>query len=275
MAAQTSGNDQKRFDWPRFWVEHGGVVDLSDGGYLSDPKYLLSRSKSLSPPSGLIWTRCPQFISAELILDLKTIMIGIAALALPSLAASASSAAVLVGAKSVQITDIFFSLPNQAYLQVGEFLAYQAGTNIDVAAAANGGAATAADQWSDGLHGPGRAIDGNENADFYAAPYIYHSQSNAGGLLTIDFGAPTDIKGLAIYGRTDGGFHVRDIYSVTVFDAGNDPLWTGKMDATAGHGAFVSFVPEPATWAFMMLGLGGLGATLRARRRRLGSLSFV
>ena len=50
MAAQASGNEQKRFDWSRFWVEHGGAVDLSDGGYLSDPKYLLGRSELRTLP---------------------------------------------------------------------------------------------------------------------------------------------------------------------------------------------------------------------------------
>src|SRR5580700_6386011 len=28
---------QRRFDWPRFWVAQGGLISLSDGGYLLDP----------------------------------------------------------------------------------------------------------------------------------------------------------------------------------------------------------------------------------------------
>ena len=50
MMAHTTGNDRRRFDWPRFWVEHGGVVDLSDGGYLTDPNYLLGRTEVRTLP---------------------------------------------------------------------------------------------------------------------------------------------------------------------------------------------------------------------------------
>jgi hypothetical protein len=42
---RTQGTDHKRFDWPRFWTEQGGTVDLSDGGYLSDPKWSLGKSE--------------------------------------------------------------------------------------------------------------------------------------------------------------------------------------------------------------------------------------
>ncbi|MGK9232209.1 hypothetical protein KXS07_10455 [Inquilinus limosus] len=34
--AQVRG--QRRFDWQRFWVAQGGLIDLSDGGYLVDPE---------------------------------------------------------------------------------------------------------------------------------------------------------------------------------------------------------------------------------------------
>lgn len=37
----------------------------------------------------------------------------------------------------------------------------------------------------------------------------------------------------------------------------------------AGRDAFTSVVPEPATWALMILGFGGAGAMLRTRRRRM------
>ena len=41
---RTQGTYNKRFAWPRFWVEQGGAIDLSDGGYLSDPEWAFRRS---------------------------------------------------------------------------------------------------------------------------------------------------------------------------------------------------------------------------------------
>lgn len=181
-----------------------------------------------------------------------------------AVAVSSSNAAILVGATSVQIKNIF-SVPSQQYLQVGEFLAYQAGTYIDAAAASNGGSAFSPDQW-DATHGADKAIDGNKNTDFYNTAGIFHSRSNAGGLLTINFLAPTDLQGVAIYGRTDGGFNVRDIYQITVF-AGSSALYVGKLDATAGNGAVTSFVPEPAAWMIMVGGFGLVGVAARRRRK--------
>ena len=187
-------------------------------------------------------------------------------------ATSGAKAAILTNATSVQITNIF-PVSGQQYLQVGEFAARQSGSYTDVAAESHGGTAFLADQW-DANHGASEAIDSNFNTDFFNPAGIFHSQSNAAGLLTINFAVPTNLQGIAIYGRTDGGFNVRDLYQVTIF-SGRTKIYTGVLDATAGHGSVVSFVPEPETWAMMIVGLGGLCSMLRFKRRRPTALTVA
>jgi hypothetical protein len=36
-------------------------------------------------------------------------------------------------------------------------------------------------------------------------------------------------------------------------------------------GEEVAAIPEPASWALMIMGFGGVGAAIRSRRRTLGS----
>jgi PEP-CTERM motif len=43
--------------------------------------------------------------------------------------------------------------------------------------------------------------------------------------------------------------------------------FTGFSEFVPGNGTFAAGVPEPATWGLMVLGFGGLGVTLRSRRR--------
>ena len=45
----------------------------------------------------------------------------------------------------------------------------------------------------------------------------------------------------------------------------NRVVKTGNVGATLTGGG----VPEPATWAMMILGMGGIGVTLRRRRSAL------
>ena len=64
----------------------------------------------------------------------------------------------------------------------------------------------------------------------------------------------------ALTGRVGNDFAVSDI-SVTAAPG------SGPTPDQPGPGQ-VSAVPEPAAWAFMVVGLGGLGAAMRTRRRR-------
>jgi hypothetical protein len=41
----------------------------------------------------------------------------------------------------------------------------------------------------------------------------------------------------------------------------------GSVTGSSGTGVPVAWVPEPGTWALMILGFGGAGAMLRRQRR--------
>jgi len=54
-------------------------------------------------------------------------------------------------------------------------------------------------------------------------------------------------------------------FTVDVAAVTNRVVKTGNVGATLTGGG----VPEPATWAMMILGMGGIGVTLRRRRSAL------
>lgn len=196
-----------------------------------------------------------------------------------SLAAGQAVAATVVGATSITITS---ALPN--YLQVAELQAFDFG-GVNVALAANGGVATALSQYDAHMapeNGPGEVNDGAFPANYDytynpVVPGVYHS-AGAGGdeYLTVTFAAPATLASIAIYGRGDC-CQERDIYNVTIRGANNEVLFSGQLDARTSGSASIGFdqpqtggaVPEPATWAMMVIGFGGAGALLRRRQMRL------
>lgn len=197
----------------------------------------------------------------------------IAAFALAGLlalgATSQAAAVTVLGAKSVTITS---AVPS--YLQVGELIAadYSA---VDVALGTHGAVASASSIY----HGealPGFAIDGAYPASY---PNIFHSATDAAGeYLTVTFAAAHDLASLTIYGRADRDSFCcgqRDVYNYSIFNADGGLITSGQLDTRSSQdtSATVTFdrattpttVPEPASWALMILGLGGAGALLRRR----------
>ncbi len=192
-------------------------------------------------------------------MSLKQALAAAAAAALVCAAAGGASAATLIGAKTIHITNHL-----NDYLQVAEVVANSSG--VDVAASSNGGSASGEADWQSAHGGvstaPSNAIDGNTDG-IYVDGSIYHSV-DGNGFLDITLAAPSDLSSLLIYGRTDC-CKARDVYDVTVFNGGGTQIYSRTLDATSSSP--VNAVPEPATWALMMLGVVGVGATLRSRRK--------
>jgi hypothetical protein len=176
-------------------------------------------------------------------------------------------AATLFGAKTITITDAIGT-----YLQVAEVVATQAVTGTDVSSALTGATASAPDQYA-ANSGPANAIDGDTGGNYYTDG-IYHSAGYPGSL-TVTLAANADLSSLTLYGRTDCCGE-RDNYDVVIDNAAGQQIYSGNLDATgASNTATVTFgasAPEPASWALMLIGVGGVGVVIR-RSRQTGALA--
>lgn len=200
---------------------------------------------------------------------IKTLALGMAALLTIS---PQANAATLIDATSIVISS---AVPGGGeWLQVGEVQALN-GFGVNVAASAEGGTASALSSYPGG-YDPQKAIDGLTGGGDSS---LYHSGSTSSSeYLQISFASPQQLASLTIFGRTNNGTAaIRDIYNVSVFGSGGAQLWSGILDARGPGGAVATSatidfanmgaVPEPATWAMMLIGLGGVGFSMRRARR--------
>lgn len=176
--------------------------------------------------------------------------------------ASAAGAVTVIGATTIHITNA-----NSTYLQIAEVVATQFGTGIDKALASQGGVASAPDAYAPGFSDPIKAIDGNTGGNYYTDT-IYHS-AGGNGFLDVTLAAPTTLSSLTLFGRTDCCSD-RDVYNVSISNAGGTVLYSGRLDASTTHSATVTFdapsvVPEPAMWGLMIVGFGLTGFAARRR----------
>ena len=190
-----------------------------------------------------------------------------AALAAAALTAGPAAAVTVVDATRIEITSAVAD-----YIQIAEVFAFELDTLDNVASGAEGGTATAT---GTGFGGPpGGAIDGN--ADPVYGGHFYHSAGGA-DVLTIFLGRTATLDSLRIVGRSNCCRN-RDAWNVTIFDASNTVLFSGLLDSrnSPTYDAVAQFddptppvggIPEPSTWAMMILGFGAAGAAMRSRRR--------
>ena len=79
--------------------------------------------------------------------------------------------------------------------------------------------------------------------------------------------APTDLLGFDISGFSGAGFFsVNDnFYGINLATGGASLI--GGLGTQGITGITIGAVPEPGTWAMMLLGFGGMGLAVRRRRK--------
>ena len=132
--------------------------------------------------------------------------------------------------------------------------------------------------------GPGgvRAFvpENGSNAIVNALLYDFASTTNSNGLLTLEFRLANSLFTNAIAGLnynsnlTFGGSLVRLNLSQTL---GYSVAGGQANFGTQRLGTFnvAAAVPEPSTWALMLLGFGAIGTAMRRRRKASGRLQLV
>jgi len=174
-------------------------------------------------------------------------------------------------ATSIKITS---GIAGGDWLQIGELQVFANGVNI--ALASNGAIVDGSGNW-DQTSTDAKATDGLISTIF---PDIYHSDGDGTSeRLIVTFTQAFDVSDIVIYGRSDDGIE-RNLFKYQLLFEGNQGerlVDEGLLDArNAPYSASVTLptaavppaVPEPASWAMMICGLGLAGGVLRARRSK-------
>lgn len=189
-------------------------------------------------------------------------MKGLIALLLLCLGTAQASAAAVVGATTIKIT----GAPGVDYLQIAEVIATDY-ADVNLAPLATKTTSSVYGHPTPDYYGTHNLVDGvTSNPDD-----LYHSGGTGPSeFVLFTFATPQDLASLTLYGRTLLA-QPRNIYNVEIRNSTNSLLFSGTMDARTNSPVTVNFdvvtgVPEPSTWAIMILGLGAVGRSMRSRK---------
>jgi len=108
----------------------------------------------------------------------------------------------------------------------------------------------------------------------FTLPAVLPSATAPPVIIDTDFsGVSLTVGSIYTAALSTDSFKVAAVYGPDAYAGGhgvNTPAACGDCDLNfrvVGQSATVGGVPEPASWALMLVGFGGLGAALRARRR--------
>lgn len=86
-----------------------------------------------------------------------------------------------------------------------------------------------------------------------------------------EYSTPTGIPYSVAEGLVGFEYTLADGIHYGVADVGGDSVFSYRLETTPGQSLGLSAVPEPATWAMLLVGLGLTGSILRRDRQRRGA----
>jgi hypothetical protein len=219
---------------------------------------------------------------------LKKLSLAVALSTAALVAAPASATIIAVDASSIQGANLLFNMGTQTGTTV--FGLTQGGTRVNFTGTSVGGSTTiAANGGQARVQGTEDTITANPN-DSLNLTSLFFSQAtgtfnnlefnlfNGSGTATIDIRDNMNelFTFTSVLGNGENflgfrGIDGQSIASVSIRGATFQDIRQVRLDETPRVGA----VPEPGTWAMMLIGFGAVGVGMRRRRRTEGGLLQV